>query len=35
MQVDAERAAGAIEVLAGLAQRARADDLLVYCWWSL
>ncbi|WP_329124522.1 hypothetical protein [Streptomyces sp. NBC_01353] len=35
IQVDAKTAAVALEALAGLAHRARADGLQLYCWWSL
>jgi hypothetical protein len=34
-QVDAQTALGVLEALAGLAQRAQAAGLRVYCWWSL
>lgn len=34
-QVDEATAAGALDVLAALVRRARADGLLVYCWWAL
>ncbi|MEX0172499.1 hypothetical protein MRBLMG1_005226 [Streptomyces sp. LMG1-1-1.1] len=34
-KVDAETAAGVLEALAGLAQRARVGGLRLYCWWSL
>ncbi|MEV0039244.1 hypothetical protein [Streptomyces sp. NPDC050804] len=34
-QVDAGTAAGILEALAGLAQRARLGGLRLYCWWSL
>ncbi|MEV3993851.1 hypothetical protein AB0J57_33720 [Streptomyces sp. NPDC049837] len=33
--VSAETAAGVLKSLAGLAQRARASGLRLYCWWSL
>ncbi|MFB7368257.1 hypothetical protein ACFC0D_00170 [Streptomyces sp. NPDC056222] len=35
IQVDDKTAAVVLEVLAGLARRARADGLQLYCWWSL
>lgn len=34
-RVDADMAAGVLEALAGLARRARADGLRLYCWWAL
>ncbi|MFB7225758.1 hypothetical protein [Streptomyces sp. NPDC056227] len=34
-QVDVETAAGVLETLAGLARRAQASRLGLYCWWSL
>ncbi|GII27768.1 hypothetical protein [Planotetraspora mira] len=34
-QVYAETAAGVLEELVGLARRARASHLRLYCWWSL
>lgn len=35
VSVDAETAAGVLEALAGLAQRAQLGGLRLYCWWSL
>lgn len=34
-RVDADAAAEALEELAGLARRAQAGDLGLYCWWVL
>jgi hypothetical protein len=34
-QVDADGAAEALEALAGLARRARAAGMRLYCWWAL
>ncbi|MGW3361179.1 hypothetical protein ACWDFL_38390 [Streptomyces bungoensis] len=33
--LDAETAAVVLEALVGLARRARAADLRLYCWWTL
>lgn len=33
--LDAATAAVALEALVGLARRARAADLRLYCWWTL
>ncbi|MFF4709675.1 hypothetical protein ACWC4D_39950 [Streptomyces sp. NPDC001288] len=34
-KVDAFNALDVLEALAGLAQRARAADMHLYCWWSI
>ncbi|MFJ9097946.1 hypothetical protein ACIRJM_05475 [Streptomyces sp. NPDC102405] len=33
--ISVEVAAGVLEALAGLAQRAQASDGRLYCWWAL